>query len=72
MATTVDTNSEQHRHDCECRDFVLRFWPDVFAANEHLKQVQARRGALARRRLQKDALSIWENKTMEDSHVAAQ
>lgn len=71
MGSTVDTYSEQYRHQCECSDFVRRFWPNMFLAKEHLALIQEKRGIVARRRLQQDVLAIWSKKDSEEANHAA-
>lgn len=71
MKSTLDTNSEQYRHQCECNDFVRRFWPNIYLAKEHLALIQEKRGIVARRHLEQDALAIWSKKSSREASHAA-
>ncbi len=56
---------EAHRHACEVRDCIKRFWPNVNAMREHLALVERRRGKEAAGRLAADVRAAWVRKNEE-------
>jgi len=50
---------EEHRHECEVRDCVRRFYPDGDAMASHLDKITKRRGKEAADRLRADVRAAW-------------
>lgn len=53
----IDTYSEQHRHECECRHILGL--PDQYARNDMLAMIAKRRGAAASERIRVDVAVIF-------------
>lgn len=51
--------SEQHRHECEVRDCIKRFYPDGTRMAAHLDLVERKRGKEAAMRLRVDVRKAW-------------
>lgn len=56
------TADEKHRHECEVRDCIRRFYPHGPAMSSHLTLVERRRGKEAAQRLRDDCLIAWNEK----------
>lgn len=52
-------DDELHRHECEVRDCIKRFYPDGSAMAEHLNKIEKRRGKPAADRLRVDLRKAW-------------
>ena len=50
---------EQHRHECEVRDCIRRFFPRGAAMAAHLALVERKRGKPAADRLRADLRQAW-------------
>lgn len=50
---------EQHRHECEVRDVIKRYYPDGEAAKAYLDDCEKKRGKPAADRLRDDARAAW-------------
>ena len=55
-------SEELHRHECEVRDCIKRFYPRGAAMAAHLELVEKRRGKLAADRLREDVRAAWKAK----------
>lgn len=55
-------DSELHRHECEVRDCIKRFYPNGNAMAEHLNLIEKRRGKDAADRLRADVREAWKSK----------
>ena len=55
-------DDELHRHACEVRDCIKRFYPHGAAMAAHLELVEKRRGKLAADRLREDVRAAWKAK----------
>jgi hypothetical protein len=56
---------EKHRHECEVRDCIKRFFPDGQAMAAHLEKIAKRRGQQAADRLRADALIALQKRRAE-------
>ena len=55
-------DDERHRHECEVRDCIKRFYPHGAAMAAHLELVEKRRGKSAADRLREDVRTAWKAK----------
>lgn len=55
-------DSDLHRHACEVRDLIRRYYPDSSNVKAYLDLVKAKRGDEAYNRLREDLLAEWQKK----------